>query len=399
MTDKRIVISSPYSVNLVRSFDMQMPSTKKLGLVINPIAGLGGRVGLKGTDGAQILQEAKQMGASPESSRRALEALGIVAKMSDELELFAYPYEMGENAARDSGFTPKIVGSIRSGNTTSEDTMHAARDLKEIGVDLLLFVGGDGTARDIYRAIGTRLTVLGIPAGVKMYSAVFGTTPRNAGEASLAFLRAESPSVVEGEVMDIDEASFRRGKVVAKLFGYLMIPEQRKYIQSVKSGGLETQKQVVKGITSELQADATSDCLYVYGPGTTTRDILSQFGLEKTLLGVDVVLDNELIATDVNERELIRLIGEHRGKAKIVVTVIGKQGYIFGRGNRQFSPEVLKQVGRENVIIVASKEKLATLEGRPLLVDTGSDEVDRMLNGYTKVITGYNEYVVYKIAS
>ena len=196
--------------------------------------------------------------------------------------------------------------------------------------------------------------------------------------------------------MDIDEASFRKGIVVARLYGYLRTPDERRYMQSVKSGGIQTQKQVIQGMAADLAKNAQEDCLYIYGPGTTTRDIVAEFGLEKTLLGVDVVLGGRIIAKDVNERELT-ILADGKRKAKIVVTVIGQQGYIFGRGNQQVSPEIIKRVGRDNIIVVASKEKLASLEGRPLLVDTGKEEVDKMLAGYVRVITGFEDYVVYKV--
>ena len=372
---------------------------KKLGLIVNPVAGMGGRVGLKGTDGASIVAEARLLGAIPESPKRASEALRVIFKIKNEIELLTYPGEMGEDIARDLGFVPRVIGSIVPGQTTSEDTRRASLELESLGVKLLLFAGGDGTARDVYRAIGhsKEMSVLGIPTGVKMHSAVFALNPRTAGEIAVSFLLADRPSVTDAEVMDIDENSFRRGVIAARLYGYLQIPEERRLMQSVKSGGIQTQKQVIQGIAADLLKNGEKDSVYLYGPGTTTRDILAEFGLEKTLLGVDVVLGPQIIAKDVNEQELHRLIDGRENKSKIVVSVIGKQGYIFGRGNQQLSCEIIKKVGRENIIVVASKEKLASLEGRPLLVDTGSEEVDKMLSGYMKVITGYEDYVVYKV--
>lgn len=370
---------------------------KRLGLIVNPVAGMGGRVGLKGTDGAEIVDEAIKLGASPESPRRAVEALRVLSKIRDEIQVFTYPQQMGQFEAEESGFSPTILGTISGERTTSQDTERAAKEMRVAGVDLLLFAGGDGTARDIYRVIGRSITVLGIPAGVKMHSAVFAITPRSAGEAVTTFLRSTSPNVTEGEVMDIDEASFRRGAVAARLYGYMKIPEEKQFIQSVKSGGIQTEKQVIRGIADELATDMEEDCLYIFGPGTTTRDILAELGLEKTLLGVDVVLGKQVIAMDVNEHQLAFLIDGK--KAKIVVTVIGRQGYVFGRGNQQFSPEIIRKIGKDNIVVVASKEKLATLEGKPLLVDTGSSDVDKMLGGYIRVMTGFNDYVVYRIAS
>jgi predicted polyphosphate/ATP-dependent NAD kinase len=370
---------------------------KRLGLIVNPVAGMGGRVGLKGTDGAEIVDKARQLGASPESPRRAVEALRVIHRIEDRIELFTYPQEMGENEAKESAFSPKTLGSIRSGETTPADTQLAAKSMKNMGVDLLLFAGGDGTARDIHKAVGNEITVLGIPAGVKMHSAVYAMTPRQAGEATVDFLTSADPKVTEAEVMDIDEVSFREGVVAARLYGYLRIPEERRFIQSVKSGGIQVEKQIIEGIAADLMSSLEDDCLYVFGPGTTTRDILAHIGLEKTLLGVDVVLNRQLIAKDVNENQLSSLIDGK--KAKIVVTVIGGQGYIFGRGNQQISPEIIRKLGKGNIIVVATKEKLASLRGRPLLVDTGDETVDKMLNGYIRVITGFENYSVYKVAS
>jgi len=379
-----------------------LPELRRLGLIVNPVAGMGGKVGLKGTDGAEIVKEARLLGAYPEAPRRATDALRIISRIKDDTQLFTYPEEMGEEEARNCGFTPSVVGSIRSGETSSEDTHRAAVEMSDLGVDLLLFAGGDGTARDILRAIGRdrKLTVLGIPAGVKMHSAVFAITPRNAGEAVVTFLTNSSPRTIDAEVMDIDESSFRKGVVAARLYGYLKIPEERRFMQSAKSGGIQTKREVIQGMAAELvNSGEKEDCLYIYGPGTTTRDILAELGLEKTLLGVDVVLGGQVIAKDVNELELARLLDGKKMKAKIVVTAIGNQGYIFGRGNQQVSPEIIRRIGKENIVVVASKEKLASLEGRPLLVDTGREEVDKMLEGYIRVITGFNDYVVYKVGN
>ena len=370
---------------------------KKLGLIVNPIAGMGGRTGLKGTDGAEVLNAAKLMGASPESPRRAVEALRTLRRISDQIEVFTYPQEMGEVEAKQCSFSPTILGSIIAGQTTSEDTEVAARKMKEREVDLLLFAGGDGTARDVCRAVGQELTVLGIPAGVKMHSAVYALTPKYAGEAAIDFLTSQVPRTTDAEVMDIDEESFRRDVVAAKLYGYLRIPEERQFIQNAKSGGTQTEGQAIQGVANDLIESMEEDCLYIFGPGTTTRDILLRLGLTKTLLGVDVVLDKQLFAKDVNETQLIGLLKGR--KAKIVVTVIGGQGYIFGRGNQQIGAEIIAGVGKENIIVVATREKLASLHGKPLLVDTGSEVVDKMLSGYVRVRTGYGVSAICKVAA
>jgi predicted polyphosphate/ATP-dependent NAD kinase len=357
---------------------------------------MGGRVGLKGTDGADVTKEALKLGAEPESPRRALEALKVISAMKDELEVFSFPGEMGEDVLRDAGIEPKVIGTIRPGQTTAADTEKAAREMTKLGVDLLLFAGGDGTARDVYRVVGRDVTVLGVPTGVKMHSAVFALTPRVAGDVALNFLRTPKGSTAEAEVMDIDEVSFRKGTLNARLYGYMRVPHESQHLQSAKSGGTRTEKQVVQGIATELFRTMEKGCLYIFGPGTTTRDILAQLHLEKTLLGVDAVADGRVVARDLNEKQLDLLLARGR-PAKIIVTPIGGQGYIFGRGNQQLSGKIVGKVGKENVIVVASKEKLATLNGRPLLADTGDAKVDRSLEGYVRVIVGFGEYVMCRV--
>ncbi len=352
-------------------------------------------MGLKGSDGADVLRRARELGAIPESPRRAVEALKAVARIKDKVQVVAYPHEMGAEEARECGLSTTVIGSITSGQTTQEHTITAARMMEEMGVDLLMFAGGDGTARDIYNAVGQRVLALGIPAGVKIHSAVYALTPRHAGELAVLLLEGAALSERDAEVMDIDEDAFRRGEVSARLYGYLRVPQESRYVQSVKSGGIHVEKDALVGIAAEGVRKMEPDCLYLIGPGTTTRPIMEELGLENTLLGVDVVLNKRLVAGDVNESMLVDLI-EGR-KARAVLSVIGGQGYILGRGNQQLSPRVLKHLGRENIIVVATMEKLASLGGRPLLVDTGDAVLDEALGGYVRVTIGYNSYAMYRV--
>jgi len=408
-------------------------------LIVNPVAGIGGRVGLKGSDGAEIQKKALALGAVPESLNRAIQALERIkvssqrfgernrvfqkkpgfssakpqfiekteVKPIDNLEIITYPGEMGEDAARACGFEPTVIGSIKQGATTPEDTRNAAREMLRLNVDLLLFAGGDGTARDIYNAVAEGIPVLGIPAGVKIHSAVFGTSPRNAGDLAALHLQGRGSSLREAEVMDIDEVAFRQGVVSARLYGYLNVPFRRGLVQSLKIASNPGEEASLEAIACDIVDRMEHDCLYIIGPGTTTRAITSRLGLDKTLIGVDVVARGErkeergeregrLVATDVNESQLLRLI-EGRN-AKIIVTPIGGQGYIFGRGNQQISPEVIGKVGRDNIIVVSTPGKINSLGGRLLWVDTGDREVDETLSGYTRVVTGYNEQIVYKVS-
>ena len=370
---------------------------KRLGIIVNPIAGIGGRVGLKGSDGPAILQRARELGALAESSQRAIEALSVISRIKDDIEIITCPREMGEYEARKCGFAPNIIGSITSGPTTAENTMTAAQEMTDLAVDLLLFTGGDGTARDIYNAVGQRVLALGIPAGVKIHSAVYAVTPRRAGELAVMSLEGRLSEEREAEVMDIDEDTFRQGVVAARLYGYLRIPEDGRFVQSAKSGGPPGESEAVLGIASEVVRKMEEDCLYIIGPGTTTRGIMEELGLTNTLLGVDAVLNRGLVASDVNESELLDLTNGKR--AKVVVTVIGGQGYILGRGNQQLSPKVIRGVGKDNIVVVAGMEKLASLDGRPLLVDTGDADLDHALSGYIKVTVGFNSYAMYRVGT
>jgi predicted polyphosphate/ATP-dependent NAD kinase len=376
-----------------------MKDRKKLGLIVNPIAGMGGKVGLKGSDGLEIVTKAKQLGARPGSAKRAVDALTRLSSIKERIDLFTYPCDMGEEEAKACGFDPMVVGKIKKGKTTGEDTKKAAEDMLRLEVDLLLFAGGDGTARDVYGVIGDRLPVLGIPSGVKIHSAVYGASPNKAGDLSALYLTGESPEVrlKKAEVMDIDEEYFRKNMLSAKLFGYLKVPYIRRMVQSAKVGGCAGETQALNAIAADVINNMEEDCLYIFGPGTTTKTVMEYLGVGNTLLGVDAVSNRERIGSDLNESQLLELL---KGKkAKIVVSIIGSQGYIFGRGNQQISAEVIEMVGRENIYVLATMEKITTLKGAPLLVDTGDTKVDKILSGYMQVISGLGERIMLKVDS
>jgi len=368
-------------------------ANRKLGLIVNPVAGLGGRVGLKGSDGIEIQRRARELGAEPHASERAIQALERLKNVKG-LKIITYPGEMGEIVARACGFEPTILGLITPGRTTAQDTRSAAQEMLRLGVDLLLFAGGDGTARNVYEAVGTELPALGIPAGVKIHSAVYAVSPSGAGELAALYLQGRVRDLREAEVMDIDEAAFREGMVSARLYGYLNIPYRTSLVQSQKVASTG-EAESLAGIASDVVENMIGGWLYIIGPGTTTRAIADELGLTKTLLGVDVVLDRKLLVADVNEARLLELLQGR--EAKIVVTPIGGQGYLFGRGNQQISPLVIEKVGRENVMVVSTKDKLFALGRQPLRVDTGDGEIDEMLCGYIRVVTGYNERAVRKV--
>lgn len=370
---------------------------RRIGLIVNPVAGIGGRVGLKGSDGCAIQKQARALGAIPQASQKAKQALEELRPHQDDLEVITCPGEMGATSTLESGFTPRVIGSIRPGHTTPDDTQRAAQQMMMLGVELLLFAGGDGTARDIYVVIGTQLPVLGIPAGVKIHSGVFAASPVRAGELAVLYLVGKQVALREVEVVDIDEQAVRQGMLEAKLFGYLQVPYERRMIPGLKCASPPGEATAIEAIAIDIIEQFEADCLYILGPGTTIRGITTKLGLEKTLLGVDVIQNQKLVAADVNEAKLLDLIEGQ--KARIIITPIGGQGFLFGRGNQQISPQVIARIGKENLIVVSTAEKIYALNGRPLLVDTGDARIDRILQGYIRVATGYGETLMYKVSS
>jgi predicted polyphosphate/ATP-dependent NAD kinase len=368
---------------------------QEIGLIVNPIAGIGGAVGLKGSDGVSIQQQALALGAQPTASIRTEAALVELARLRESLSFVTYPGEMGEDIARKCHFRTRVIGSIESGNTKASDTQMAAGEMSRLGVPLILFAGGDGTARDIASNIHTTTPVVGIPSGVKMHSAVFANRPRDAGNLARLFLEGRITRYHDAEVMDLDEESYRRGIIRPRLFGFLRVPSTTGLIQSRKrpssSGDSESQAAIARGFCMNME----SGIMYVLGPGSTTKAIADQLGLEKTLIGVDVIENGELVQVDANENQLLSLL-EGRS-ALIIVSPIGGQGHLFGRGNQQISHRVIDQVGTRQIVVVCTPDKLHSLEGRPLQVDSGDEGTDARLSGYLRVVTGFNEYAVYRV--
>ncbi len=368
---------------------------KKLGLIVNPIAGMGGRVGLKGTDGPEILKKAIKLGAEPVAQARTIVALDVITSIKEAITLVTCPHKMGEEAAIHCGFQPEIVDGISSSSTDARDTMKAAKDMLEMGVAMLLFAGGDGTARDVYKATGDSLVALGIPTGVKTQSAVFARNPSAAGELCALYLLGKAKKVHEAEVMDINEEDFREGKLSARLYGYLKIPYRSRYVQRVKSGSSPDEKYAQEAIAAAVIENMSDAHLYIVGPGTTTRTIMEKLDLDYSLLGIDIVHNRKLVGKDLSEAEILKEIAGK--KCELIITPIGGQGYLLGRGNQQLSPEVLTRVGKDNIIIVATQNKIHSLNGRPLLIDTGDEKTDQLLSGYSKVIIGYRDTIIYRV--
>ncbi len=374
----------------------------KLGLIINPVAGLGGSVALKGSD--NVVSEALALGATPKANDRALQALEQLVDYREQVIVLTAPGLMGQDLCETLGLTYQLVDfsqdeqldkSLLSSN--AQHTINAAKAIKEQGADCLVFAGGDGTARNIFTAIGDDFPVLGVPAGVKIHSGVYAITPKAAGKVLQLLISNQLVSLMQRDVMDIDESLFRQGIVKAKRYGEMMVPAELTYMQAVKMGGIESDELVLSDIAADVISDIEDELLIV-GSGSTTAYIMQELGLDNTLLGVDVVHDKTLVASDVSEQALLKLISQFE-QCKLVVTLIGGQGHVFGRGNQQLSPKVIRAIGLENIIIIATKAKLNALNQRPLLVDTGDQALDLALSGLVKVTTGYRDYVMVRIAN
>ena len=377
----------------------------KLGLIVNPAAGIGGRVGLKGSDGKDIREQAFELGAKALAGERATQALSCLSLLKDQFELLTVEGLMGETAANDAGIPCRVIMANEKRQTESIDTQKAVELMTQAGVDLLLFAGGDGTARDVFNQLSTlnaleSVAVLGIPAGCKIHSAVYGVSPKHTGELVASIIQGKAVNFNEADVMDIDENAFRQGIVKARRYGGLWVPQDRDHMQSLKEGGVEHESLTLQDMALSIIEQMQDDVLYFIGSGTTPAAIMEELGLENTLLGVDLVINQQLIASDLAEQQILKYLDQYHDKpARIVVTVIGGQGIVFGRGNQQLSAEVIRRVGAENILYLATAEKIRRLNGQPLRVDSGDETLNSELAGMIKIITGYDEHLLYRITS
>jgi predicted polyphosphate/ATP-dependent NAD kinase len=364
-----------------------------LGLIINPLAGLGGSVGLKGSDG--VAAQALAMGAEPRAAARTRISLEALLPLAARLEFATYAGAMGADLLAEMGFSYRVVGDLTDAASSAMDTQNAVIALQDAGVALILFAGGDGTARDVCAVAKATQPVLGIPAGVKIHSGVYAISPRAAGELARRLVEGGLVRLASGEVRDQDEQALRVGKVAARWYGELTVPVEGHFMQQVKQAGMESEELVLVEIADWLHDSWEADVRYVFGPGSTLHGIANNLGLQATLLGVDVLENGVLIARDVTEAQLFALIDNY--PSRLLVTAIGGQGHIIGRGNQQISPRVLRGIGLDNLRVVASKRKLATLAGRPLLVDSGDPQLDSAFPDAVRVWASYKEELLYPL--
>ncbi|RFP08016.1 MULTISPECIES: ATP-NAD kinase family protein [unclassified Duganella] len=375
----------------------------KIGLVVNPWAGVGGPAGLKGSDGADSVQAALAAGVLPQVAARLASMFGACGGAAHAVSWYTADGDMGLRALHGAGLQASAVVPVASPSQAA-DTRRASCILAGMGIDLLLFAGGDGTARDVLdglrdAGVMATLPVLGVPAGVKMQSAVFANHPTAAG-LLLRQLRQNGVAICcDAEVMDLDEEALRRNQIVPRLYGYLQLPLAPSLTQGGKSRHASGSGAQRMAIARSFAEGMEARSLYLIGPGSTTQALLSLLGVDGTLLGVDAVLgDGTLLARDASRRELEDLAGDWQSPPHLVLSPIGGQGLVLGRGNQQISPRLLRAAGRRGLHVLAPQDKLLSLHGGVLRIDSGDAELDAQFNGYLPVTTGYREQTMWPVS-
>lgn len=369
---------------------------RRLGLIVNPVAGLGGPAGLKGSDGTATQELARARGAEPHASERAARMLSTLAAALPDARILTAAGPMGADAVREAGLGADVVWTPRSRETSGDDTTAATEALVRAGAELVLFVGGDGTGRDVTAGLIDDVPILGVPAGVKMYSSCFAVGPEAAGSLAVRWLGGGLPTRT-AEVLDIDEDALRAGHTEPKLHALARVPEWAGRTQARKAVTPVSEAAAVTAAARGMLTRLEPGVRYLLGPGGTVAELGRQLGLDLSPLGVDVVVDGELLARDASEAELLAHVAD--GPSRAVVTVIGGQGFLIGRGNQQLSPRVLRSLASDPLLVVATEQKLLDLAGRPLLVDTGDPELDVQLAGHVRVVTGPGSVAMYPVAS
>ncbi len=371
----------------------------RLGLVVNPYAGVGGPSALKGSDHKDSLDVAAERGVQPRVNQRVRDMLVALQTDLKRIHIITASGLMGEHACE--GFSLGKVSIVYDApeKTNSKDTHLATEQIRNAHIDLLVFVGGDGTARDVFSVIGDTQTVLGLPAGVKMHSAVFAVTPKAVASVIDSMINHRLVSARMAEVRDIDEDAFSKGQVKTRYFGEMQIPDDQLLVQSVKCSGILDDEIMLDELSAYLAETIDyDDTLYILGSGGTLKHFKSFLGLTApTLLGVDVWYKGEVIHHDVHEQQLFDLVQQYK-QVKIILSVIGGQGIVLGRGNQQISARIIEAVGIESLQFVSTQTKLLALNGRPLSVDSGSDALNKRLSGFHKIICGYEDFVLYEIS-
>ena len=381
-------------------FDLAMP---RLGFIINPIAGMGGRVGLKGTDG--VVAQARRLGAEPIANARALEMLRELKRLHDgtpaapAIEWLAADGDMGADALQAAGFAAAEIVHRPAAEPSARDTLAAVEGFLARHVDLVLFCGGDGTARDVCTVTGETTPVLGIPSGVKMYSGVFGVTPVRSAEVLWRWLVGEI-GLARVDIVDLDEDRYRRDEWAVRLYLSAWAPFEPTLVQSAKALVTGRDEDAVKDdIAAQLRDEiaARPGALFLLGPGSTVQAVARALHVDKTLLGIDAVVDGKVVGADLAEAQILQLL-ERYPERRLVLSPIGAQGFVLGRGNQQLSPTVIRRIGPGNILVVSTPAKLART---PVLrFDTGDAnlDADMISRKFLEAIVGYRRTRLVKVA-
>jgi len=368
----------------------------RVGLIVNPVAGLGGTAALKGSDGVATQRMARERGAVPQANARVVAALAPLRDRVAEFEFSTWGGAMGADVLRSVGIAARVDGQPADPSTAA-DTRAAARALCDVGIDVLLFAGGDGTARDLASTLPLGMPVIGIPSGVKMHSGVFAITPGDVGKILLRLLDGGLVAAEVAEVHDIDEAALRDGRVATRYFGELSVPRLGGYLQHVKSAGREVEALVLDEIAESIaERVAERGGTIALGPGSTVAAVKRRLGFEPTLLGFDVWREGVVVAIDA---DVNALRASTDADTAWVLSFTRDQGFLIGRGNQQLAADILRRIQRHNLWIVASRTKLLSLEGRSLRVDSGDADVDRLLAGLIEIVSGYDDALWYRIGN
>lgn len=368
----------------------------KIGLVVNPVAGLGGAVGLKGTDGADTVAEALRRGAVAQSGPRARRAFARLAARVPGAAVTVAPGALGADwlAGLDLSVT---IAPMPAPTGSAQDTQTAVMALRDC--NLLVFAGGDGTARDVAAVMSDRAGLLGIPCGVKMHSGVFAISPEAAG-AALADIVTNPDTLCwdeTAEIMDIDEAILRAGRLAPRLYGLARVPQLRSKMQAAKGGPRQDAQAALAGAAAEIVRQMQPGTLYLIGPGTSAGAVMQAAGHRPTLLGTDAMLNGAVLARDARSQDLEALAQGH--PVKIILGVTGRQGFLLGRGNQTLSDRLIAQAGRDGLIVLATAEKLDALAQPTLWVDTGDPALDARLSGFIQVHTGQRQRRMMRIGA
>jgi predicted polyphosphate/ATP-dependent NAD kinase len=373
-----------------------MQTRRDIGLIVNPCAGPGGPAGLRGTDAPEQQAAARELGVESRALARTRHALQALMPMARFLRISTGPGDLGQAALAENFPDAQLCSGPEAALQTAAATRHCVKQMLGRGIELLLFAGGDGTARDILAVARERLPVIGIPCGATMQSGVFAATPAAAGTLALAFLRGECRVLRDQDVLGRGGLAPGATRIEPIAYGRLRVPWDRDLVPGSKLSVPAVAAQLEQVVAAAL-ALMDSDTCILFGPGSTKQAVLARMELTGTLVGVDVILRGKLIAADANEPQLARLL-QHHDKARIIITPVGGQGFLFGRGNQPLSARVIRAVGVENISVISTPAKLQALSGRPLRIDLDDADLLRLFPLNVRVVTGPGKSVLHPLA-